>query len=59
MVAQPRISRFAGIYNVHDVRLLAPPDAMTCAPPDPHFPEEYFNVLSCGVLTESLGRIEL
>ena len=59
MVAQPRRSHFAGGYNVPDVRLLAPPDAMTCAPPDPHFPEEYFDMLSCGVLTKSLGRIEL
>ena len=59
MVAQPRKSHFAGGYNVPDVRLLAPPDAMICAPPDPHFPEEYFDMLSYGILTKSLGRIEL
>ena len=46
VVAQPRKSRFTGGYNVPDVRLLAPPDAMTCAPSDPHFPDKYFDVLS-------------
>ena len=49
MVAQPRKSHFAGGYNVPDVHLLAPLDAMTCAPSDPHFPEEYFDILSSGV----------
>ena len=48
MVAQPRKSQFSGSYNVPDVRLLAPPDAMTCAPPDPDFPEESFDVLTWG-----------
>ena len=49
MVVQPRKSHFAGGYNVPDVRLLAPPDAMIVDPPDPHFPEEYFDILSSGV----------
>ena len=59
MVAQPRKSHFAMGCNVPDVRLLAPPDAKICAPSDPHFPEEYFDVLSCGVLTKSLGHAKL
>ena len=59
MVAQPRKSHFAGGCNVPDVRLLAPPDAMICAPSDPHFPDRYFDILSCGVISKSLGRIEL
>ena len=49
MVAQPRKSHFAEGSSVPDVRLLAPPDAMICAPSDPHFPEEYFDMLSSGV----------
>ena len=59
MVAQPRKSHFAGSYKVPDVRLLAPPDAMKCAPSDPHFPDGYFDMLSCGVILKSLGRSEL
>ena len=46
VVAQPRKSLFAEGYNVPDVRLLAPPDAMICAPSDPHFPDKYFDILS-------------
>ena len=44
VVAQPRKSRFAEGYNVPDVRFLAPPDAMICAPSDPHFSKEYFDI---------------
>ena len=46
IVAPSRKSHFAEGYNVPDVRLLAPPDAMKCAPSDPPFPEEYFDILS-------------
>ena len=42
-----------------DVRALAPPDAIICAPSDPHFSDRFFDVLSCGVISKSLGRIEL
>ena len=49
VVAQPRKSRFTGGYNVPDVRLLAPPDAMKCAPSDPRFHDAYFDTLSYGV----------
>ena len=49
VVAWPRKSHFAGGYNVPDVCLLAPPDAMICAPSDPHFPDAYFDMLSCWV----------
>ena len=42
-----------------DARILAPPDAMICAPSDPHFPDGYFDILSCGVILKSLGRSEL
>ena len=59
MFARPRKSLFAEGYNVPDVRLLAPPDAMICAPSDPHFPDGYFDILSCGVILKSLGRSEL
>ena len=41
-----------------DVRLLAPLVANICAPSDPHFPGAYFDILSLGVLTKSLGRTE-
>ena len=49
VVAQPRKSHFVEGYNVPDVCLLAPPDAIICAPSDPHFPVEYFDNLSSGV----------
>ena len=42
-----------------NVCLPAPPDAMKCAPSDPRQPEEYFDILSCGVQMRSLGRREL
>ena len=38
VVAPSRKSRFAEGHNVPEMCLLAPPDAMVCAPPDPHFP---------------------
>ena len=41
-----RKSLFAEGYNVPDVRLQAPPDAMKFVPSDPHFPEGYFDILS-------------
>ena len=49
VVASPRKSHFFGGYNVPDVCLLAPPDAMICAPSDPHFSDENFDILSSRV----------
>ena len=59
MFARPRKSLFSEGSNVPDVRILAPPDAMICAPSDPHFHDAYFDILSCGVILKSLGRSEL
>ena len=59
MFARSRKSLFAEGSNVPDVRILAPPDAMICAPSDPHFHDAYFDILSCGVILKSLGRSEL
>ena len=59
VVSRRRKSLFAEGSNVPDVRALAPPDAMICAPSDPHFSDTYFDMLSCGVISKSLGRIEL
>ena len=49
VVAPSRKSSLAEGYIVPDMCLLAPPDAMTCAPSDPQFPGEYFDTLSCRV----------
>ena len=59
IVLAHRKSCFAEGYSVPEMCLLAPPDAIICAPSDPHFPSEYFDTLSLGVSTKSLGPTDL
>ena len=58
IVLVPRKSHFPWWCNVPDVRVLAPPDAITSYSKNQECPDGYFDNLVSGVILRSLGRIE-